>query len=97
MDSRACAVAATLSLSNLQSGDAGNYTVVVSNPAGSVTSAAAELVVVLPPPIVGVSWSGGVLANGQATAVGFGATPADLVFTVTNTGTMAMTIGSVSG
>jgi hypothetical protein len=39
------ATSLTYSLSNLRSGDAGNYTAIVSNPCGSVTSAAARLVV----------------------------------------------------
>ena len=43
--------AATLSLSNAQDGDAGSYTVVVSNAAGSATSAAAVLTVITPPTI----------------------------------------------
>ncbi|HWW75237.1 MAG TPA: immunoglobulin domain-containing protein, partial [Pyrinomonadaceae bacterium] len=39
------ATSATLSLSNVQSGDAGGYSVVVSNPAGTATSNAAALTV----------------------------------------------------
>ena len=39
------ATGATLSLSNVQSGDAGSYTAVVTNSAGSVTSNAASLIV----------------------------------------------------
>lgn len=40
----------TLSLSNAQPGDAGSYSVLVSNPAGSATSDEAELTVTVPPP-----------------------------------------------
>ncbi len=43
------ATAATLALANLQSADAGTYTVVVTNPFGSTTSAAATLTVGTPP------------------------------------------------
>ncbi|HEX8149914.1 MAG TPA: immunoglobulin domain-containing protein, partial [Pyrinomonadaceae bacterium] len=43
--------AASLSLSNVQEGDAGTYTVVVSNAAGSATSGAAALTVITPPTI----------------------------------------------
>lgn len=47
-------------------------------------------------PILGCSWSGGALTNGQNTAVDFGATPSDLVFTISNTGQAALTITSAS-
>ena len=40
----------TLTLTNVQFSQAGDYTVVVSNNAGSVTSAVATLTVILPPP-----------------------------------------------
>lgn len=40
----------TLALTNAQSGDAGNYTVVITNTYGSVTSQVAVLTVSLPPP-----------------------------------------------
>jgi hypothetical protein len=46
------AIAPMLPLPDLQSANAGNYTVVVSNPAGAVTSAVANLVVVSPPEII---------------------------------------------
>jgi alpha-tubulin suppressor-like RCC1 family protein len=45
------ATAPTLTLANVQTTDAGNYRVVVSNAAGSVTSAAATLTVLVPPAI----------------------------------------------
>jgi uncharacterized repeat protein (TIGR02543 family) len=45
------ATAATLTLNNLQPADAGDYTVVVSNEAGTVTSDAATLTVLVPPAI----------------------------------------------
>jgi pectate lyase len=44
--------AETLSLSNVQDGDAGTYTTIVTNPAGSATSNGALLTVVTPPSIV---------------------------------------------
>jgi sugar lactone lactonase YvrE len=40
----------TLTMSNLSLPNAGNYSVVISNPSGSVTSAVVPLVVTLPPP-----------------------------------------------
>ena len=43
---------ATLSLSNVRTNDAGPYTVVVTNPAGSMTSAVATLTVLVPPAIL---------------------------------------------
>ncbi len=43
------ATAATLSLSNIQSNDAGGYSVVVTNASGSATSTVATLTVLLPP------------------------------------------------
>ncbi|MBM3853669.1 MAG: hypothetical protein FJ399_11010, partial [Verrucomicrobia bacterium] len=43
------ATGSALTLSNVQPGDAGSYSVVVSNSAGSVTSAAAVLIVSAPP------------------------------------------------
>ncbi len=43
---------ATLNLSNVQTNNAGNYTVVVSNAWGSATSAVATLSVIVPPAIV---------------------------------------------
>ena len=45
------ATANTLVISNLQPADAGNYTVVVTNAVGAVTSAVAVLTVVVPPTI----------------------------------------------
>jgi formylglycine-generating enzyme required for sulfatase activity len=47
-------------------------------------------------PILGCSWSGGALTNGQDTAVDFGTTPSDRVFTISNTGQAALTIASLS-
>jgi len=46
------ATSANLTINNVLAGDAGSYSVVVSNAAGSVTSAAATLTVVVPPSIV---------------------------------------------
>src|SRR5262249_12004575 len=45
------ATGTSLLLSNVQTGDAGNYLVVVTNAAGSVTSAVAVLTVWIPPAI----------------------------------------------
>jgi hypothetical protein len=45
------ATSASLVLTNVQIGDAGPYNVVVSNPAGSVTSASANLTILVPPTI----------------------------------------------
>jgi hypothetical protein len=42
---------ATLTLSNVRTNDAGDYRVVISNPAGSITSAVATLTVLRPPVI----------------------------------------------
>lgn len=47
------AVSATLTLTNVQSSDAGAYDVVITNSAGSVTSASAALSVQVPPSITG--------------------------------------------
>jgi hypothetical protein len=47
------AVGSSLLLSNVQPGDAGNYSVVVTNLAGSITSAVAALTVWIPPSIGG--------------------------------------------
>ena len=48
----ASATTATLSLVNVQAGDAGNYDVVVTNSLGSVASSAAALTVAAPPSIL---------------------------------------------
>lgn len=45
------ATSSTLNLSNVQAGDAGNYTVTVTNGAGSITSNPAVLTVITPPTI----------------------------------------------
>ena len=46
------ATSTTLTLSNVQAANAGNYTIVVRNAVGSVTSAAATLTVIYPPPTI---------------------------------------------
>jgi Immunoglobulin domain/Immunoglobulin I-set domain len=65
---------ATLSLANISSADAANYSVTVGNTAGSVTSAAAALTVVVPPAITAqpaaVTQSVGTSANFSVTATG---------------------------
>ena len=66
---------ATLTLTNLQAGDAGSYTVVITNAVGSLTSAVASLTVILPPVIIAQPQS-------QTNWVGSTAT-----FNVTATGT----------
>jgi len=52
---------ATLSVPNVQTTNAGNYVVVVSNAAGSTNSAPATLNLLSPPQFHAVTWSGGVL------------------------------------
>jgi hypothetical protein len=65
----------TLTLTNVAPSDAGTYTVVVTNPAGSVTSAPAILTVLVPPAIV---------AQPQSQTNYFGTTAA-FIFGVTGT------------
>jgi uncharacterized repeat protein (TIGR01451 family) len=60
------ATTATLSLSNVQGGQAGNYAVIVSNPSGSVTSAVATLTVLVPPSITAQPTNQTVIAGGNA-------------------------------
>ena len=68
------ATSATLTLNNVQPANAGNYTVVVANPFGSVTSATAVLMVGLPPAITAQPASGtntvGSTATFSVTATG---------------------------
>ncbi len=73
------ATASSYSKSNAQSSDAGNYSVTVSNPAGSVTSANAALTVNVPPTITSQPSS-------QTVAQGSAAT-----FSVVATGTAPLT------
>lgn len=61
------ATAASLMKSNVQSGDAGNYSVVVSNAAGSATSANAALTVNVPPSITTQPSSQTVIAGSSVT------------------------------
>src|SRR5207237_105928 len=65
---------ANLSLSNVQASQAGNYKVVVSNGAGSVTSQVASLTVLVPPSItlqpVSLTVTQGVTANFTVAATG---------------------------
>ncbi len=68
-----------LTLNNVQAGDAGNYSVVVTNMAGSVTSSVAVLTVLLPPSITAQPQS-------QTNVVGASAT-----FNVTAGGTLPLT------
>ena len=60
---------ATLNLLNVQNRDAGNYTVVVTNIAGSATSVVATLTVALPeahPHVLWLSTQGSTIATGQS-------------------------------
>src|SRR5207248_1181724 len=59
------ATAATLTLTGVGSSDAGNYSVVVSNSAGSATSTAATLTIIGPAPPT-------ITTNPQNTSVGMG-------------------------
>ncbi len=61
------ATSATLVLSAVQVNDAGSYSVAVTNAAGSVTSAAATLIVTAPPVIVGQPASQSVLTGATVT------------------------------
>ena len=60
------AASTTLTISGVQPADAGNYTLVASNGAGSATSAAATLTVTGPPAIVTQPASQSVVAGGSA-------------------------------
>ena len=73
------ATSTTLSLTNVQSSNAGSYTVVVSNSAGTVTSNTATLTVNLPPTIV-------TQPQGQSATAG-----ANVSFSVTASGTTPFT------
>jgi LmbE family N-acetylglucosaminyl deacetylase len=70
------ATAASLVLSNVQSADAGSYTVVVTNTASSITSAVAVLTVLVPPVIMAFPQTrtnfAGTAATFSATASGSG-------------------------
>lgn len=57
----------SLTISNVQPADAGCYTVVLSNPAGSVTSSNAVLTVNVPPSITGQPQSQAVIGGGSVT------------------------------
>ena len=57
---------ATLTLTNVQAARAGNYTVIVTNPAASVTSTVAVLTVLMPPAIVTSPASQNVAAGANA-------------------------------
>src|SRR5581483_8172370 len=65
--------AATLSLTSVQTNEAGSYTVTVSNPYGAVTSEVATLTVYLPPAITNQPASQGVVL-GQNASFSVGAT-----------------------
>ena len=63
------ATSSTLSLSNVQTADAGSYSVVVSNPAGSVSSDPATLTVNLIPPAITRQPVGQALSIGMSTTL----------------------------
>lgn len=67
------ATSGTLTLNNVQSGDAGNYDVVVSNAKGTITSSVAVLTVALPPTVTLTSPAGGSVFGAPAT-IGLAAT-----------------------
>jgi uncharacterized repeat protein (TIGR01451 family) len=60
------ATSATLGLSNVQPNQGGNYTVIVSNPSGSLTSSVAVLTVLVPPSISNQPTNQTVIAGGSA-------------------------------
>lgn len=49
-----------------------------------------------PNPTITCNWSGGAITSEQGSAIDFGATPNDIIFTVGNTGTAALNLASVS-
>jgi uncharacterized repeat protein (TIGR01451 family) len=61
------ATAATLTLANVQTSQAGNYAAVISNMAGSVTSAVATLTVLVPPSVVAQPTNQTIVAGANAT------------------------------
>ena len=81
------ATAPALVLTNVQSGQAGSYSVVVTNPAGSISSAMANLTVLVPPTLVSQPTNQTVLAGTnvifQVTASGTG--PLDYQWAVNGT------------
>jgi sugar lactone lactonase YvrE len=81
---------ASLTLTGVQYGNAGNYTVTVSNSIGSVTSAAAPLLILTPPTITQQPVSQTVLAGGTVSfTVAATGTPAPKYQWRVNGGTMA--------
>jgi hypothetical protein len=72
--------------SNVQTNDAGNYSVIVSNAAGTVTSADAALIVHTPPVITSQPQSQTVIA-GQSTTFSVGATGSGLAYQWQHQGT----------
>jgi len=68
----AWATNASLTITNAQSMNAGNYTVVVTNPHGSATSAVATLTVVAPPTLgIQVSSTNAIISWPSSTDPGF--------------------------
>ncbi|HUG09917.1 MAG TPA: immunoglobulin domain-containing protein [Opitutaceae bacterium] len=65
------ATGATLTLSNVQAGQGGNYSVVVTNSAGSVTSNAAALTIDTTPRLINVSCRGFAGAGDDTLVMGF--------------------------
>ncbi len=91
---------AILTLSNVTSANAGTYTVIATNSAGSVTSSVAALTVTTPvvvtPPSVGGSSSVGVTTGGTGSVTTGGTTTGTGSTATTGTGTAAG-IGSTTG
>jgi hypothetical protein len=61
------ATASSYAKTNVQNADAGNYTVIITNSAGSVTSAAAMVTVLIPPSIATAPLSASAVVGGTAT------------------------------
>src|SRR5206468_2944432 len=69
-----------LALNNVQTTDAGNYTVLVTNPWGSTTSSVATLTVVVPPGITAQPQDQAVVAGQSATFTVFASGTAPLSY-----------------
>ncbi|MBL9210288.1 MAG: hypothetical protein JNL92_07450, partial [Opitutaceae bacterium] len=74
------ATTATLSFASVQGTDAGVYTLVATNPAGSVTSQPANLVVAVPAPVITAQPASQTVTAGGFTQFSVGASPAGVTF-----------------
>jgi hypothetical protein len=91
------ALSPALTISNVQTNDAGNYSVIVSNAAGNLTSTSAVLTVTLPPTILTQPLS---VTNVMATTASFGVTAsgtAPLIYQWRLNGVNLTNVGRVSG